>query len=144
VDHVEPEWLPWIAQFLGDSGAVSSTSDVTAQRNLVKAPVNFNRGKPSGIISAAQATLTGAKSVLVLQRTSGNPWTISVFTYDTETPDTVATANAILANIPAWLISTVSVVAFGSYATLAASHATYTLMEAAHATYSDIPVHPAA
>jgi hypothetical protein len=46
--------------------------------------------------------------------------------------------------MPAWLVPTISVVTFGSYATVAASHATYTLMEAAHATYSDIPAHPAA
>lgn len=144
VDNVQPQWLPWIAQFLGDSGAVANNPSVAAQRQLVKAPVNFNRGKASAIVAAAQATLTGTKTVLFNQFVGASPWVISVATFTSETPDTIATKNAILANMPAWIIPTISVVTGGNYATLAASHASYTLVEAAHTHYSDIPVNPAA
>jgi hypothetical protein len=144
VDNVQAQWLPWLSQFVGDSAAVQNTTDVAAQRTLIKTPVNFTRGRPSAIIAAAQTTLTGSKTVLLFQRVGGNPWAVSIYTYDTETANATATKNAILTAMPAWLVPTISVVTFGSYATVAASHATYTLMEAAHATYSDIPIHPAA
>lgn len=143
VDNLQAEWLPWLAQFVGDSSAVQNSTDVAAQRTLIKTPVNYVRGRPGAIRVAAQTTLTGTKSVLLLQRTGGNPWTVTIWTYDTETPNPPATKLAILSAMPAWLVPTISVVPFGSYATVAASHATYTLEEAAHPSYADIPLHPA-
>lgn len=144
VDNVDAKWLPWVAQFVGDSAAVQATPDVATQRTLVKNPIQLNRGRPDAIAAKAQLYLTGTRSIFFNLRTGGNPWTLTVATYDTETPDPEATRLAILSVMPAWLVATIEVVPFGSYQTLAASHSEYTQMEAAHLTYSDIPAHPAA
>jgi hypothetical protein len=144
VDNVQAQWLPWLSQFLGDTAAVLTTSNVAAQRSLITTPVNFTRGRPSTIVAAAQATLTGAKTVIMNQFVGASPWAISISTFTSQTPNPTATKNAILATMPAWLVPTISVITGGDYATLAASHASYTLMEAAHTHYSDIPTNPAA
>ena len=144
VDNVDAKWLPWLAQFVGDADAVQAAPDDATKRSLIKNPAQFTRGRPSTIAQRAQATLTGTKTVLINQRTGSNPWAVSIATFTSETPDPVATKNAILSSMPAWLVPTISIVTGGDYATLAASHSTYTLMEAAHTTYSDIPQHPAA
>lgn len=144
VDTVDAKWLPWLAQFVGDSAAVSATTDVPTQRTLIKTPANYLRGRPSTIVAKAQTTLTGTKTVLINQRVGANPWAVSVSTFTSETASAAVTAQAIMSVMPAWLVPTINVVTGGDYLTLSASHASYTLMEAAHTTYSDIPAHPAA
>jgi hypothetical protein len=139
-----PEWLPWLAQFVGDSQAVLSTSDVPTRQAIIKTPQNFTRGRPSTIVAAAQNTLTGAKVVLLNQFLGANSNAIGITTFTSQTPNPTATVNAIMAVMPAWIVPTISVVAGGDYATLAGSHSTYALMEAAHTHYSDIPTNPAA
>lgn len=144
VDTVAAKWLPWLSQFVGDSQAVSAETVAANQRTLIKTPVNWTRGRKSTIIAKAKLTLTGAQTVIYNERTGGNPWTLTIATYTSQTPDPNATAQAILSVMPAWLVPTIEVVTGGDYATLAASHSSYSLMEAAHTTYADIPTNPAA
>lgn len=144
VDNVESQWLPWVAQFVGDAASVQAAPDDATARSLIKNPVQFTRGRPATIVQKAQTTLTGAKTVLINQRTGNNPWTLTVATFTSQTPDPVATKNAIMAVMPAWLVPTIETVTGGDYLTLSASHSTYTAMEAAHTHYSDIPTNPAA
>ncbi|MGZ4530797.1 MAG: hypothetical protein ACXVXP_00425 [Mycobacteriaceae bacterium] len=144
VENVEAQWLPWLSQFVGDSAAVTATSDVATQRALISHPVNFLRGRPATIVAAAQTTLTGTKTVLINQNTGGSPWALTIATFTSETPDPVATRNAIMSVMPAWLVPTINTVTGGDYLTLSSSHASYSAMEAAHTHYSDIPTNPAA
>jgi hypothetical protein len=138
------EWLPWLAQFVGDSQAVLSAPDVATKKAIIKAPLNFKRGRPSTIVAAAQNTLTGAKVVLLNQFLGGSSNALGITTFTSQTPKPTATVNAIMAVMPAWIVPTISVVTGGDYATLAGSHSSYALMEAAHTHYSDIPTNPAA
>lgn len=139
-----PEWLPWLAQFVGDSQAVLAAPDVATQTAIIKAPLNFTRGRPSTMIAAAQNTLTGAKTVILNQFLGGSSNAIGITTFTSQTPNPKATVNAVMAVMPAWIVPTFAVVTGGDYSTLAASHSSYTLMEAAHTHYSDIPTNPAA
>jgi hypothetical protein len=130
----------------GDSSSstVPGTTDVATQRALIKNPIQLNRGRPAAIKAKAQLRLTGTKTVLFNLRTGNNPWTLTVATYTSETPDPAATKQDILSVMPAWLVPTIETVTGGDYSTLAASHSTYTEMEAAHTSYADIPTTPAA
>jgi hypothetical protein len=47
------EWLPWLAQFVGDSQAVLGAPDVPTKQAIIKAPLNFTRGRPTTIVAAA-------------------------------------------------------------------------------------------
>jgi hypothetical protein len=139
-----PEWLPWLAQFVGDSQAVLSAPDVATKQAIIKTPLNFTRGRPSTIVAAAQNTLTGARTVILNTFLGGSSNALGITTFTSQTPNPTATINAIMAVMPAWIVPTISVVTGGDYATLAASHSSYSLMEAAHTHYSDIPTNPAA
>lgn len=144
VENDMAEWLPWLAQFVGDSQAVLAAPDTATQQAIIENPQNFYAGRPSTIISATKATLTGAQTVLLNQFLGGDSNAIGVTTFASETPNATATLNASMSVMPAWFVVTFASVTGGDYATLAASHATYTLMEAAHTHYSDIPTDPAA
>lgn len=143
-DIVPAQWLPWVAQFAGDSAAVIQASTVAAQRALVANPLNFNRGRPSTITQAAQTQLTGAKEVLLLWQPSGVPFTLEIITLTSQTPSVPNLIAAVSSVLPAWLLTTYAQVTGGTYATLDASHATYTLMQAAHTNYADIAANPGA
>lgn len=138
------EWLPWVAQFLGDSQAVQSMASLEDQVNLVKNPRNFYRGRPATIISAAQSTLTGTRKVILNQFRGSDANQLGVTTFTDDTPDPQATQDAVMSVMPAWLKVTFATVTGGTYATLAGSHSTYSEMEAAHSSYADILANPAA
>lgn len=138
------QWLPWVAQFLGDSAAVQAASSVEDQVSLVKNPQNFYRGLPATIIAAVKATLTGNQTVVFNQYYGSDPNRISVNTYVEETPDPTATFRVLRAVTPAWIVPTYAAVESGTYAVLDASHSTYAEMQAAHTDYADIAANPAA
>lgn len=100
-----PDWfLPFLGQFVGVQ--VTPGADPVVQRQQVRAEGGFIRGRPSTLVSAVQATLTGAQRVRLTERYT-DAWTIDVQTYPTETPDTTATANAARAAKAAGLVMTV-------------------------------------
>jgi hypothetical protein len=144
-DIGRPEWFPWIAQFVGDSQAVLTATDPAVRQSIVEQPPqNFLRGRPATMVSAARNTLTGTKTVLLNQFLGSDSNAIGITTFTAETPDPLATVNAVMSVMPAWIVPTFDIVAGSTYTALAASHSTYTLMEAAHTHYSDIPVNPSA
>jgi hypothetical protein len=137
-----PDWLDWMGQFVGVTRPTGMAD--AAMATLVQHPTGFNRGSLAAITTAVQATLTGTKTVLINTRVGAAPFVMTVATFTSETPNSQATLLALQSQIPAWMQFTYSTVVGGTYAVLAASHASYTLMEAAHTHYSDIPVNPAA
>jgi hypothetical protein len=137
-----PAWLDWMGQFVGVIRPPGTTD--AAMVTLIQHPVGFNRGSVASMIVAMQATLTGTKTVLINTRVGAAPFAMTAATYTSETPNVQATLLALQSQMPAWMQYTYTTVGGGTYAVLAASHASYTLMEAAHTHYSDIPVNPAA
>lgn len=100
-----PGWaLPWLAQFAG----VKLTPGMAEaqQRAQITAPPAYERGTRAGMTAAVQATLTGTKSVTILERASGDPYALTVVVRTSETPDTAAAQAAALAQKPIGLILT--------------------------------------
>ncbi len=137
-----PEWLDWMGQFVGVIRPVGIND--AGMTTLVQHPVGFNRGSPAAIEIAIQATLTGTKTVFFNIRAGGNPFSMTIATFTSETPNAQLTLLAIQSQMPAWMQFTYSTITAGTYAELAASHASYTLMEAMHTTYSDVRANPGA
>lgn len=84
--------LSWLGRFRGVRIA-PGTSPVEARR-LIRESHGFQRGTRTGLISDVQQTLTGTKTVRVIERPSAQPHTTEVITRPTETPDTAATLAA--------------------------------------------------
>jgi len=137
-----PQWLDFMGQFVGVHRPVGFTD--AQMRMLVEEPTGFNRGTLPAITTALQATLTGTRTVLINTRVGAAPFVMTVATFTSETPNVQNSLLALQSQMPAWMQYTYNQVLGGTYAVLAASHASYTLMEAAHTTYADIPVNPAA
>ncbi len=93
--------LPWVAQFAGVD--ISREPDVDAQRELITSPPAFKRGTSEAMVAAVQRTLTGTKSVQIVER-DGGPYNLTVTTRPDETPDAERTLAAIRSQKPAGLL----------------------------------------
>lgn len=87
-------FLPWLAQVAGAT-LLPSMSEAE-QREAIKDPEVFGRGTPAAIEAVAARHLTGAKSVLITERYTGDPWRLLIETLAEETPDEAALRQAIL------------------------------------------------
>lgn len=84
-------WLPWLAQILGVR-RVTNLSE-TAQRDAISSAVSgFRAGTRSAVGTAAQAALTGTRSVAVYNHAVAEPgdgggeWDVLIITRSSETP----------------------------------------------------------
>jgi hypothetical protein len=141
VNRAPAEALGWLGQF---AGVRLRPGDTEAQnRQRIKSTDGFRRGTPAAITAAAQATLTGAKTVGITERDGGDPYALKVNTFAPETPDTVATYNALLAAKPAGLTLTYSTGAAGqTYAGLNSKVASYTAMTTRYVNYTACIIDP--
>jgi len=125
--------LPWLGQFVGVN-VPSTLADATARARIYDKH-NFSRGTPGAIISAAQATLTGTKDVLLQERYTGDPYKLWVGTRTSQTPDSARTLAAIMADKPAGIVLTYATITGQTFDELLAdgtfSHAytTYATMQ---------------
>lgn len=94
-------WLPWLAQFVGVTLIAGSTPD--EQRERITRTDGFNRGTPDAIRAAAQATLSGNRTVYFRER-DGDPYALEVVTITRETPDPAATLAALIAQKPGGIV----------------------------------------
>lgn len=105
-----PAWaLPWLAQFAGVRARVDAAPDEATKRALITAPPAFLRGTRAGMTAAVAATLTGSKTVTVLERVGGDPYALTVIVRTSETPNTAATLAAAMSQKPIGLILTLVV-----------------------------------
>lgn len=104
VDRCPAYALPFLAQVAGTTVTVGAPEEV--QRDEVRRHAGSARGRPASIIAAVQATLTGTKTVRLLERVGGNAWRFTVVTRTAETPDAAATYKAILSQKPLGMIAT--------------------------------------
>jgi len=127
--------LPWLGQFAGVT--VDTTQPDATQRAQILGHSGFARGTLAAMISAAQATMTGSKTVSYTER-SGDAWTVAFTAAAGEVPSVTATLAAIVAVKPAGIIVTFNgaggasantsytqVKARGSYATVKATYTNY-------------------
>lgn len=71
--------LPWLGQFVGV--AVDPTASDAAQRAQLSAEAGFGRGTLAAITAAAQAYLSGAQAVQVIERVNGDPYALEVIVF---------------------------------------------------------------
>lgn len=83
VDRCPAPFLPWLAQLVGERVPVGEGE--TAARDRIRTPQGIVRGTLPGIVAAAQRTLSGAKTVLLIER-DGSPYRLTVVTRKSETP----------------------------------------------------------
>jgi hypothetical protein len=136
-----PEALGWLAQFVGVRLLPGATDD--ANRARIVATDGFHRGTLSAMVAAAQATLTGHQSVFVTERDSAAAapdyaYYLTVQTYSSQTPDPTATKNALLAQKPAGIVLTYTVLVGQTYTQVDANYATYAALKAAYPNYQAV------
>lgn len=93
--------LDWLGQYVG----VRLSSDATDAEKIavIRDMPGFRRGTPAAIIKAAQATLTGTKTVTLTER-DGDPYYLTAATAAEETASVPATRAALLTQKPAGII----------------------------------------
>jgi hypothetical protein len=141
-DRCPNEALPWLGQFAGVR--VLPGSDADAQRARVKSTDGFRRGTRAALVGAAQATLTGAKTVVFRERDGAemgypNPpevaYCLTVITYTAQTPDPTATLNALIAQKPGGIILQYRTAAGQDYQSVKDGYATYALVASTYHDY---------
>jgi hypothetical protein len=103
-DAAPAEFLPWLAQHVGVQ--LQPGDSEVAQRARISQTAGFDAGTVKAIVTNVQRTLTGTKTVRVLERVSGDPWAMTVITRTSETPDAAAAQAAALEQTPAWIVLT--------------------------------------
>lgn len=142
LDRCPPEALPWLAQFAGVR--VLPGSAETDQRARIAATDGFRRGTRAALVAAAQATLTGAQTVVFRERdhdhadTPAYAYYLTVKTYVSQTPDSAATLRALLAQKPGAIVLTYSTVNGQDYQALKTNHATYAAVRSYYASYQAV------
>lgn len=143
VDRAPSNALPWLGQFVGVT--VDTTRDDPGQRAMIRDEAGFRRGTPASIVSAAQSTLTGMKSVLMVERDT-SAYHLKIRTYDVETPDPAATLAAILTQKPAGIVLDYDTVSTWTWETLRDAFATWQDVSDYYADWQhvkdDNPTHP--
>lgn len=98
-----PAMLLWLAQLAGVKVPVGLGSE--DMRTFIEAAESRRRGTISYMVEVAQRLLTGTKTVYTHERVS-SAYTLSIATKASETPDSTAVLNALLANKPAGIVMT--------------------------------------
>lgn len=129
------EGLPWLGQFVGVE--VNPSYSEAQQRAQVAAHLGFARGTPAAIVASTQVTLTGSRTVYLLERLDGDAYSLGLVTRPSETPSSAATLEAIRAATPAGIVvnySTSEGLPYGD----AGAGKTYADWKATYPTYSDL------
>jgi hypothetical protein len=97
VETAPADALAWLAQIPGVKLTLRATE--AAQRDEVRRASGQAVGRPASMIAKAQTTLTGSKTVRLVERSS-SAWQITVITRTTETPNPAATLAALMSEKP--------------------------------------------
>jgi hypothetical protein len=96
-----PAWLlSWLAQIPGVKLRPGDTE--AQQRARITAAAGFFRGTLQAIKDETALVLTGTKTVRAVGNSNG-PWTLTVLTSPSETPDPAAAERNARAQTPAWV-----------------------------------------
>lgn len=105
--------LPFLAQLAGvrlRPVSVGETLDAWAvyARDAILRRNGRNRGRPDAIVSAVQQTLTGSRTVRLIERVGGDAYALTIITRPAETPSSSATLAAALTQKPAGIVLTMT------------------------------------
>ena len=135
-----PSWaLDWLGQFVGVRMLPNSTD--AQKRARIASTDGWKRGTPAALEAAIRATLTGTRSVVIRERDPAGadpPYSLSVRTLTSETPDATATLSAALSQKPGGLVLNYAAVTGQDYAGLKAKAATYAAMKTMYPTYDSV------
>lgn len=140
-DRCPSECLPWLGQFVGV--VVNTSLSDAAQRDQIRNASGWKRGSVGAIVAAAQAQLTGTKSVTIVERDStacaAQPaYGLSVYTRVGETPNSAAVLAAIKAQKPGGIILRYVVEPDVTYQDLFSTYATYDAVYSSFKTYQGV------
>lgn len=135
VDRAPAVALPWLAQFVGVR--LDPSLDDDQQRTQIRSETGMLRGTVAAIRATAAKLLTGSQTVIILER-APDPYSFTVITYTSETPDSAAVLAALEAAKPAGLILTYLTVSGQVWAQLIANYATWADVIAAYPTWQDV------
>jgi len=147
VNRCPDEALSWLAQFVGVRLLPGSTPD--EQRARIASTDGFKRGTRAAMIGAAQATLTGGKTVIFRERDGANmghpsspdyAYCLTVITYVAQTPDATATKNALLAQKPGGIVLDYHTNTGQDWQTVKTGNATWQTVKTKYATWGDVLV----
>jgi hypothetical protein len=144
IDRLPDEGLGWFSQFMGV--ALNPNLSANDQRQQIRNHAGWNRGTPATLAAAVQALLTGTKTVQYIERDT-TPYHFTISTYTTETPNSAAVTAAIIANKPAGLQFTYTVIAgspgtTATYQNLYLDYASDALVFNSNTAYQDVYLHP--
>jgi hypothetical protein len=132
VDRV-PGWaIPWLAQFVGVTVDAGHTED--QQRIATREAEGWRRGTLAAIRGAAKVHLTGSRKVFIDERTP-TPYSFTVRTYQSETPDQAALEAALAVAKPAPLIIYYELLTGATYEELSLEFVNYSDLTATFPNY---------
>jgi hypothetical protein len=139
VDEAPSDWLGWLAQF----GGVRLKNGLTdlAQRARVKSTDGMNRGTPSAVVGAAQQTLTGTKTVYLVER-HGSAYRLTVTTIATETPSAAQVIADLIEQKPAGIVLAHAMTTGSNYNALRDTHADYAEVKSLYSNYTEVLSNP--
>jgi hypothetical protein len=135
--------LPWLSQLAGvvlaAQGSRSDATYDTESRAAIATTSGQRRGRPSAMIAAAQASLTGDKRVILRER-FGGAYLAEIITFTSETPDPVRTEADIRAQKPGGIILTYTRLTGEDYEILYSNNLDYDHVKTTYATYEGVLV----
>jgi hypothetical protein len=140
IDRVPESYLDWLAQFVGVR-ILPSITLLAEKKAYVQGTPSQLRGGPDAMVDAVKRTLTGTKTVFMIER-QGSAWRLAVTTLSSETPDPSLTAYVAGLQKPAGVIMTVSQITGGNYAALLGTHTDYNDVTASFTDYNDVVTDP--
>jgi hypothetical protein len=134
VDNCPAESLPYLAQFVGV--ILSPEMSEEDQRDAIREPVGWSRGRTAAIEIAALSTLTGTRRLVIKPRTP-EVGVHYIRTLASETPNPDRTEAVLRAALPAWETLDYEAYEGATYGDLDAAYSKYSDADAAFATYGD-------
>jgi len=133
--------LPWLGQFVGVQ--VNTALSEADQRNQIIQRNGWSRGTVGAMVAALAATLTGTKSITVIERDSSvvpslPAYGISLYSRTSETPNSAASLAAVQAAKPAGLVLNYVVLPNATYGDLFSAYATYGIIYSTFRTYQGV------
>lgn len=123
-DRAPAKGLPYLAQFRGERLPVG-LPEADARRWIKDAP-NQRRGTVGSIVDASKRRLTGERTVTVFEREGGDPETLGVITYFSETPSEQAVRDELVTVVPVDLRLNYRVLTGQTWANVQSNYATWT------------------
>lgn len=144
IDSVPDEGLTWFGQLVGTVVNPSLTPD--QQRQQIRDRVGWQRGTVAAITSSVRNLLTGTQTVIISERDTG-AYHFHISTYNNETPDQNKVLLAIIANKPAGVQFTYTILGgspptAGTYFNLFNDYANYANVFSFEQTYQDVFQNP--